>query len=448
MSSSPHDFSPAMLRIQAEPPAPLPRAVLGICVLLVIATFAWAALGRLDIIAVAQGKLVPASYVKILQPAESGVLKEILVHEGEFVKVGQTLMRMDELVSRADITTVENELHLDRLQLRRIDAELNGSSFTRQSGDDPAIFRQVAAQYQANRRAVRDQADGERAELDKAEQELRAAQEMESRLRQTVPIYREQERVNKNLADDGYVSRLAVLDKTRERIEKEQELKAQGHQVASLRAAITQSRSRIAQYQSSYRQRLQNERIEIDAKRLRLEQEAGKQYYRNALLELRAPQDGVVKDLATHTVGTVVSPGTILMTLVPHNDPVKAEVWVTDVDAGFIREGHSARVKVAAYPFQKYGMVDGIVEFVSPDAATLPDTRQLDRADMQKHVMPPSGFRALISLAQPHVERDGQQFGISAGMLVSAEIKLGDRTVLEYVLSPVRKAIHEAGRER
>jgi hemolysin D len=224
------DFAPGILRVQDHAPSPLPRAVLYACLLLFAAMLAWAWIGRLDIIAVAQGKLVPGSYVKIVQPSESGIIAEILVQEGEEVKAGQVLMRMATEVSDADVATVETDLHLRRLQLRRIQAELNNRPFDLQRGDRPDLYQQVFAQYRANRDAHRDRIEGERAVLAKAEQELRGAIEMESRLRQTVPIFVAQENAFEKLANEGFVSKLAVLEKTRERIEREQELKAQSHQ--------------------------------------------------------------------------------------------------------------------------------------------------------------------------------------------------------------------------
>ncbi len=441
------DFAPAILRAQHENAPPLPRIVLYIALALFAVMLAWAGFGRLDIIAVAQGKLIPSSYVKIVQPAESGVLREILVGDGQEVKAGQVLLRMDTQVTDADQATVDTDLMLRRLQLRRIEAELAGVPFTARPGDRTDLIQQVTAQSLANRRAYESQLESEQAALAKAQQDLSGAMEMESRLKQTVPIYQETEAAHQNLAKDGFISRLALLDKTRERIEKEQELKAQTHQVASLRASIEQSRKKLAQITSAYRQQLQNERSEANGQRLRLEQESGKQAYRHGLLELKAPQDGVVKDLATHTPGTVVSLGTILLTLVPRNDPVKAEVWVTNEDAGWVEVNQAVKIKIAAFPFNKYGMVKGHVETISPDAAELPDTRERDRKDTREHVMPPSGFRALVALDSPYLERDGKRFRVSAGMLVSAEVNLGSRTVMEYLLSPVQKVTHEAGRE-
>ena len=237
-AASAFDFAPAILRAQHENAPPFPRLVLYVALTLFAVMLTWACVGRLDIIAVAQGKLIPGSYVKIVQPAGSGVLREILVVDGQEVKAGQVLLRMDTAVSDADRATVETDLMLRGLQLRRIESELAGVPFMARSGDRPDLVQQVTAQSLANRRAYKSQIESEQVALAKAEQDLKGALEMESRLRQTVPIYAETEAVHQNLAKDGFISRLALLDKTRERIEKEQELKAQTHQVASLRATI------------------------------------------------------------------------------------------------------------------------------------------------------------------------------------------------------------------
>ncbi|MGH6631117.1 MAG: biotin/lipoyl-binding protein, partial [Burkholderiales bacterium] len=162
------EFAPGILRAQEQAPSPLPRMVLYVVFALFVAMLAWALIGKLDIIAVAQGKLVPASYVKIVQPAESGVVKEILVREGQEVKAGEVLMRMDTQVSDADVETVGTDLYLRELQLRRIEAELRGAPFLLQLGDRTELFAQVAAQYRANREAFQGQREGERAALAKA----------------------------------------------------------------------------------------------------------------------------------------------------------------------------------------------------------------------------------------------------------------------------------------
>jgi len=156
-----------------------------------------------------------------------------------------------------------------------------------------------------------------------------------------------------------------------------------------------------------------------------------------------------VKDLATHSVGTVVQPGTVLLTLVPRDDSLRAEVWVSNEDIGFVRQGHAVRLKFAAYPFQKYGMVDGTVLHVSADSAdgaTSHGTAANVGGASARTV--PLVYKALVTLAAMQLETDGRRFPLGAGMQANAEILIGQRSVIDYLLSPVRKAWHEAGRER
>ena len=161
------------------------------------------------------------------------------------------------------------------------------------------------------------------------------------------------------------------------------------------------------------------------------------------LLELRAPQAGIIKDLATHTVGTVVQPGTVLMSLVPHDEPLQAEVFVRNEDVGFVYADQKARIKLSAYPFQKYGMIEGTVVHLGADAADPASDKSRD-----PRAAPQSNYKALVRLERQSLEIEGETLKLAAGMQVIAEIHQGRRTVMEYLLSPVRKAFHEAGRER
>lgn len=442
------DFAPGILKLQEAPPSPLPRLVLWCLLALIAIVLVWSAFGRLDIIAVAQGRIVPQSYLQIVQPAESGIVKELLVREGDQVKGGQVLARMDTRFSEADRQALKNELAQRSLQLRRIDAELAGTALAPTRDDPPALFAQVEAQHRARRQAYLDSIETEKATLAKADQDLRAAREIEAKLSKQLPIYREQEEAFDKLTREGYSGRMLFLEKQRDRIEKEQDLKAQQFAIESLNATIEQSRKRIAQLQSNYRQALQNERVETEAQYAKLEQDWNRHAARHDLLELRAPQDGIVKDLATHTVGSVLQPGTVLMTLVPTSEPMQAEVWVTHDDAGFVGAGRPAKLKLATYPFQKYGMIEGEVKRISPDASEMSDSRGDRRSGSGEGPSTGSGYRTLVALKTPHLEADGKRYPLSPGMQVTAEINLGTRTVLEYVLSPVQRTLHEAGRER
>jgi HlyD family secretion protein len=444
------DFSPPLLRLQRAAPSPLPRVVLRVAFGLLTALFVWAMIGRLDIVSVAQGKLVPMTYLKVLQPAEGGIVQELLVGEGDEVHVGQVLMRMDRRVSEADGRQIANELVTKRLQLARIDAELSGQPMKRRSEDPPDLYAQALAQFHARRSAYQDALAGERAALARAEQDYWAARQQEQKLVATAPLARQQEEGWNQLMKEGFAGRLMALDKTRARIETEQELAAQRHAVESLKSAIEQSRNRLAQISSNYLQQLSTERVEVETQYRKLHEDEQKQLLRHGLLELKAPQDGIVKDLATHTPGTVVQPGTILMTLVPKSEPVQAEVWVSNLDAGFVQAGQRAKLKFATYPFQEYGMAEGKVSHVSPDATEAGTAKSQTAGSQDNGVSQnaPAGYRTLVTLASPFHESEGKRYRVSPGMQVTAEIHLGTRTVMEYLLSPVRKLVFEAGRER
>ena len=444
IDADPLDFSPPLVRLQESPPNPLGRKVLWTLLILVAALLAWALLGRLDIVAVAEGKLVPQSYVKIVQPAEAGIVKEILVSEGEAVRAGQVLMRMDALITEADAKSLGLELERKLLTLRRIDAELSGKYFDAAASGPPSLAREIAQQYSANRAALDAALAEERSRLLKAKHELSAAEQVKQKLAETLPHYLKQEKAFEELAKSGFVSSLEISDKRRERIEKEEDLRIQEQVIESARASIEQSEKKLVQIETDYRRNLHVERNDIQGQVDKLTQEVAKQSHRNELMELKASQDSIVKDIATHTAGTVVQPGTVLLTLVPKEEKMRAEVWVSNDDIGFVRQGQSVKLKIAAFPFQKYGMIEGTVTHVSADAAD----DAMGASNDPRESGQPLVYRALVGLKSMHLETDGRRFPLTAGMQTHAEIHLGSRTVMEYLLSPVRKAWHEAGRER
>jgi HlyD family secretion protein len=447
--ADPAEFSPPLIRLQESPPSPLGRRVLYVLLGLLAGLFLWSVLGRLDIVAVAEGKLVPHSYVKIVQPAEAGIVREILVREGQVVRVGEVLMRMDAQLSEADRRTLEADFHRKILTLARIDAELGQGAFKAAVDTPTALVREIEAQLHANRAALEAALAEERANLEKTRRELAAAQQVKIKLTETLPHYRAQDAAFEKLSKDGFAGPLMASDKHRERIEKEQESATQEQVIASARASLVQSEKRLVQIAADNRRQLFAERNEIQGQVDRLEQERAKQAHREGLLELKASQAGVVKDIATHTAGTVVQPGTVLLTLVPQDEILRAEVWVSNQDIGFVRAGQPVKVKLAAFPFQKYGMVEGTVEHVSADASD-PSTSSGQTVADKNGKPAPLTYRALVALKamQLGAENESEHLALTAGMQATAEILLGRRSVLEYLLSPVQKAWHEAGRER
>jgi HlyD family secretion protein len=212
MQADPADFAPPLLRIQEKPPPPLAGWMLRVLIALLAALLLWAIFGRLDIVAVADGKLVPSSYLKIVQPAEQGIVQAILVKEGEKVEAGQVLIRMDAVLTEADVKAIQAEYDNKRLALRRVDAQLAGRALVRERGDPPELYAQVGAQHAANVRAYENALAQERALLEKARHDLAAAQATKTKLEQVLPHYVEQEMAYEKLTKDGFAGRIMYTD--------------------------------------------------------------------------------------------------------------------------------------------------------------------------------------------------------------------------------------------
>lgn len=442
LSADALDFAPDLLAIQERPPARLPRAIAGTVGGLVAALVVWAAFAELDIIASAEGRLVPLSFIKVVQPVEAGVVTEILVKDGDLVQSGQVLLRLDPRLSQADIGALGNDVALRKLTLQRIEAELADRAALPLSNAPPALFAQVDAQFRARRQAYTDAVAQETETLHKARADLRAAEQVLAKLSQTLPSYQQSAQAYRNLLKEGFVGELAANEKSREATEREQDLKTQAATVDSLNAGIAQSERKLAGLRSQYRSQLENERIDTLTQLNKSGQELEKSSVRAGQLEIRAPNAGVVKDLATTTLGSVVAAGALLMNIVPRDEPVQAELLIKNEDVGFVATDQTAKLKVAAYPFQKYGLLEGKVALVSADATD---------PKLQQQGQPPSPtYRAIVRIADTALTSaaTGERLALSPGMLVTAEIHQGTRSVLEYLLSPVKKVGLEAARER
>lgn len=434
------DFAPDLLAIQERPPERLPRVLLGCVVALVALLLGWAMFAKLDIIATAEGRLVPIGFTKVVQPADAGVVSEILVKDGERVKAGQVLLRLDPRLTQADTQALSNDVALRRLTLARIDAELSERPFSA-GGAPVALAAQVEGQYRARRQAFTDGIAQETEALNKARADLRGAQQVLAKLEQTLPVYQQSAESYRKLVQQGFVSELGAAEKIREATERSHDLETQRANVSSLQAAIAQSERRIAAMRSQYRSQLENERVETVAQLNRVDQELAKSQLKAGMLEIRAPNDGIVKDLAVTTQGAVVAAGAVLLNVVPIDEQLQAEVLLKNEDVGFVATGQATRLKVAAYPFQKYGLLDGQVAMISADAADPKSSGSQQQ---------PLAYRALVRLASASLNSaaTGERMALNAGMLVVAEIHQGQRSVMEYLLSPVRKVVQEAARER
>ena len=433
------EFLPAALELEAAPPSPIGRAILWTIMALLTASVVWASLGRIDIVATAQGKIIPSGYSKVIQPYETGVIAAIRVQDGQVVKQGEVLIELDPTQNQADRDRASNEYRAAKVEAARLQALIAGSTtFVAPPGSDPHYVR-------LQQQLLRDQLAEYRARVDAAQHiitqrtaAIDAIRENIQRLVATVPMETERANAFKRLMERDAVTKLDYLQAEGQRIDKLQELAGQQHKLRQDQAALAEAEKNRRALIAEFQQTKQAELSVLETKAASLSQEVTKAGQKAGLQRLVSPINGVVQQLAVHTVGGVVTPAQPLLIVVPQDHPVEVEAQLENKDVGFVKEGQSAEIKVETFPFTLYGTLPGTVLTVSDDA--VPVNRD----------KPDEGlvFATRVSLARGTLPVEGKLVHLSPGMAVTVEIKTGRRRVIEYLLSPVLKSLQESLRER
>jgi hemolysin D len=289
------------------------------------------------------------------------------------------------------------------------------------------FIRSSIAEYEAERASMA-QSRAERA----AEREAALAEL--AKLRDTLPLVEQQLAARKNLSDRGHFSKLKVLEYEQLRLEHIQNIRVQESNAAKATAAIANLDAQMARLRETFGKTAVTQVSEADDRSSVATEELRKSARRREFQQIRSPVDGVVQQLAVHTVGGVVEPAQPLMVIVPSASEVAVEAQILNKDIGFIREGQEVRVKLEAYPFTDYGLIEGEVESISRDAI------QDEKLGLV--------YAARIRLNRRTIRVGSRDEAVGPGLAVQAEIKTGERRIIQYLLSPISQTVSEAGRER
>jgi hemolysin D len=444
------EFLPAALEIQETPPLPAGRYILWAIMLFFVIGVAWASVGEVDIVAVAQGKIVPSGRVKVIQPLESGVVKRILVKQGQTVAAGEVLIELDNTASGADAARLEAQRLAAELERARLEAVL--SALDEANRNDTAAPSDNRLTLKTPKGASADhialqQARGERqlSEFDahQASTLERIAQRRAERaakldrieqLQSTLPLVTERADALKKLLKSNLGSRVQWTEAEEARITQAKQIDIEGRNLQAIDAAIRALRQERAALKHQMATGLIAELTEVENQLATIDKEIIKAGKRVALQALRSPVDGVVKQLAVHTIGGVVTPAQRLMEIVPQNAALEIEAWFQNKDIGFVEEGQVTEVKIEAFPFTKYGTIDGEIVTLSDDAV------QDERAGLI--------YPAQVFMQQSTLRVEGKSVNLSPGMAVTVEAKTGKRRLIEYLLSPLLRFKQESARER
>lgn len=458
-------FLPAALSLQHTPVHPAPRRAMVAIVALFVVALAWSAIGEVDIVAVAPGRIVVSDRTKVVQPLEPAVVRAIHVRDGSRVQAGELLVELDPTGADADRASVLEQLRAAESELQRSQTLLAAM----RSGIAPAVgalrdearaprtslattpattqakthataqaTAQAATQLRALIAAEWQDIQARRARLaadaTRREAELATAREQLAKLQVMLPLARQREADIKALTAEGLLAAHAGQDRARERIEIERDLTTQQARIIEVEAAVAESRKAIGAHTAEVQRNLSDRAEQARMKAAQLRHDSAKTDQRERLTRLTAPVAGTVQQLAAHTVGGVVTAAQQLMVIVPDAAPVLAEVVIDNKDIGFVHVGQPVEVKLDTFNFTRYGLVPATVASVSADAVV----------DDKRGAV----FVATLRLERDTIEVGDRSIRLSPGMNLSAEIKTGRRRVIDFVLSPLQRSVSDSFRER
>ncbi len=433
------DFLPAAVEILERPPSPLGRATLWALLLFLLLALVWAWFGTIDVVAVAEGQLVPRERVKVVQAAELGVVRSIHVQNGQKVAAGELLIELDPTAAEAEKEQAATQLQLSETEAARSRAIVNYLQSGQMEFFPPATLNQqeVALQealiastvqeYEAHQAALRQSGNEKK-------QQLRSQALAVEKIEALIPLQQQQVDARQTLVDRGVGSRLVYLDTLSKLTELQKQLEVERQNGAQISAAIELIDRQIDENKAQFEKNMMDALATATAKVSSLQQEVAKAGQRVGLQTLTAPVGGIIQQLSIHTTGGVVQPAQALLVIVPEDVELIAEANLDNKDAAWVRAGDPVAIKLQAYPFTDYGTVPGVLETVSSDAVS-----------DDKHGLI---YQTTASLNRQTLSVDGQEVRLDPGMALTLEIKIGQRRIMDYFLSPIMKTTRESIRER
>lgn len=415
-----YEFKPLLSEIEESPLSPLGRFTFWTVVSLIIITILWLIIGKIDIVITARGIVIPDGEAKIIQPLETGVIKEILVKEGDFVRKDQLLVLIDTMTTDAQLKTVKENLETSKEEAKRLEAQGLEQKFNSKDEVQKNLYNEslkalnslIGAKNQEVKQIER-QIDSNIAQKRDYENQLQSSVDREKRLEGVKDIVAYNDIKE---AQDRTIALRESVNRTEAEIKR---LQAQKRQI----------QNEIAQLKADFKaQKLEN--LTETNKRIK-ELEASKEQieFSNINQRITAPVDGYVDKLMVHTIGGVVTPAQELIALTPADIPLLIKATVLNKDIGFIKPDMPVSIKIDTYDFQKYGLLHGKVKSISQNS-------------IENEELGPV-YEIYITLDKNTLIIDGKEQKISTGMTLNAEIEIGKRRIIEFFIYPLIKYMDE-----
>lgn len=411
-------------------------AMLAIAVFVVV-FIAWAATVNISEVASALGEVIPSGQVQVVEHLEGGVIEDILVEEGATVEKGQTLVHLNAVQANAEFKQLQARFISLRLRGERLTAFSEGRKpdFSEIGADYPQLVADQMGIYKNQIKSRETSVQVIKSQLEQRRRELRQLKESLVAARQHKQLTAEMLDMREKMVAKKLITRVEYLETKRAKITAAGEVARILDEIKVNEQAVIETQSRIADHGAQLLNTATKELGAVSAEIAEVRNSMARIEDRVAHLEIKAPIRGLVQELMVKTVGQVVSPGGLLMRIVPIGDTLEVEVQISPNDIGHIKIGQKVLVKVGSYDFSRFGGINGSL-------------RRLSASSMIDATSGEAFFKGWVSLDKPHIGNEPGKYTVLPGMNVVAEISTGEKTLLQYIMKPLMDALRGSFRER
>lgn len=428
--------------IESEAEPPILRAMVWLLAGLVISAIAWASFAYLDRVVTATGQIQTTVPTVMVQPLETAIVKELMADVGQVVKAGQVLARLDPTFVQADVEQLRAQLANLNAQVLRLEAERDDRVLPEPPAQTSSpeqilqygIWLERRAQYRAQMQTYEEKISATLAQI-------RSREEEQAALRERMKVMAEIETMRNKLVVSETGSRLNLLIATDNRIEVGRNLSVVVNGLQEAQHTLNGQRFERDVYQRDWRNRALAELVTARNDQASTAEQLVKARKRGDLVTMEAPVDSIVLERAPRSIGSVIQEAEPFFTLVPLNAPLEVEVKVDARDIGYIQVGDPVHIKLDAYTYLEHGMLEGEVRTISEDAF------QNDKAANSGQATGPAFYKARVTITKNTLRNIPDHFRLIPGLTLTAEIKIGSRSVMSYLLRPIMRGLGEAMRE-
>jgi membrane fusion protein, hemolysin D len=438
-------FQPDAVMIEERRLPVAARSVIYIIAALLISAALWATFSQVDRVVTARGKLITIDPLMVVQPLETSVIRTINVGVGDTVRAGAVLATLDPTFTESQEVATRERLASMRAEAARLDAEIYGKVFPPDPAD-PSLAKYLALQaaiYNHRRAEYVAATSSSDADIARLEASLTTNQTVQQGLQERLKVIGQIESMRQELMSLSAGSKLSLLTTQLDRMSLGDQLAEKKYQEKEILQQAASAREQKAKYVNNWVREGGEKLTQVQQEIATATQQLAAAERRRSLVVLRAPADGVVLELGQRSIGSVAKEAEPLVTLVPSDNKVEAEVDIDSADVARLRVGDTVRVKLDALPFQRHGTIDGTLRVITENSFQPEKNRTGDnKPDGQ-----PAFFRARIALGPLELRDVPKDFRLIPGMTATAEIKIGRRTIISYVLDPIVRLFDESLRE-